>query len=143
MKRDSDLWISGTFVSVRFFHILASGNISTFWGYFHMTHRVFTRFFILALTFFGTKHFSSHKIFKNNLHTYIVPLKRLYSRLLNYVGCLHEIEATYIKRGVLSIKTPYWDINLLIDRLFRLTYPLRNFLFRRGNRKFRRGNNMF
>ena len=47
---------------------------SSFWGYLHMRPRFFTRYFISALTFFGTKHFSSRKIFKNNLHTYTKPL---------------------------------------------------------------------
>ena len=110
--------------------------IMSFWGWFNMKHRVFMRFSISILTFFGTKHFSSHKIFKNNLHTYIMPLNILYSRLLYYVGCLHKIEATYINRGIFGLKTPLGNFNLLINCLFRLTYPVRNFLFRRGNKKF-------
>ena len=61
----------------RFVYILlnfVSVATSSFWGHFHMRHRFFTRFFISALTFFGTKHFSSREIFKNYLHTYTKPL---------------------------------------------------------------------
>jgi len=47
---------------------------TSFLGYLHMRPRLFVHFFIYALTFFGTKHFSSRKIFENNLHTYTKPL---------------------------------------------------------------------
>ena len=86
-----------------------------------MRHCLFMRFSISALTFFGTKLFTSHEIFENNLHTYISALNLLYSRLLHYVGCLHEIEATYINRGIFGLKMPCDDINMLTSCLFRLT----------------------
>ena len=53
---------------------LSSVAILPFWWYLHMRLWLFVHFFIYALTFFGTKHFSSRKIFKNNLHTYTKPL---------------------------------------------------------------------
>ena len=53
------------------FHIVVG---TSFFGYLHMRQRFFTRFFIFALTFFGTEYFSSRKIFENNLHTYTKPL---------------------------------------------------------------------
>jgi len=53
---------------------LSSVAILPFWWYLHMRLWFFVHFFIYALTFFGTKHFSSRIIFKNYLHTYTKPL---------------------------------------------------------------------
>ena len=50
---------------------------TSFLGYLHIRQRFFTRFFIFALSFFGTKHYLSNRIFKNNLHTYIMPINTL------------------------------------------------------------------
>jgi len=56
-----------------FLNFQTVANVS-FLGYLHMRQRFFGRYYILTLTFFGTKNFSSRKIFKNYLHTYTKPL---------------------------------------------------------------------
>jgi len=57
---------SKSFASANFVYIFPNFDTdvnTSFLGYLHMRQRFFTRFFILTLTFFGTKHFSSCKIF--------------------------------------------------------------------------------
>ena len=103
----------------------------------------FGRFSEIDLTIFGTQKTSQRKKHENNLHTYTTRLTILILCKIHDVGCLHKIEATYIKQGFFAHKTHQENINLLIDCKICLTYRMRNFLFRWGNKMFQRGNNTF
>ena len=67
------------------------------------------------------------------------PCNMLFHIVLDYVGCLHKNRPTYIKRGISWVKSSSWNIIYQNNNQLRLTFPLRNFLFRLGKQIVSKG----
>lgn len=96
-----------------------------------MEASVFPSFLCKGTNLFRNSQIISQEIFKNNIHTYINVLYALTITLLDHVCYLHKLKHTYIKRVLFAMNLCFQSANLHKYKLFRFTYPLRNFLFPR------------
>lgn len=111
---------------------MKSHEPSRFWAFSHER----------TILFRNTKTFPIKKFRKEPTYLHF-PCNTQMLRLIYYVGCLHKLKHTYIKWAVFAHEMGGRNVYWLKDNLFRLTFPMRNFLFLGGNKLFHRGNTTF